>query len=149
MSIHRVAGRRAFLAGGAAIVALPFLESLELRSASAQTPPLPRRLIYYYVPNGIHMATFKPTAAGAGYPTPAMLMPLEALKSDFSVVIGIGKRAGQARRSRRPRVRHVVVHHLRARAQVGNDDPARDLGRSGGGEGDWLGDPASRRCSSG
>jgi hypothetical protein len=89
MSIHRVAGRRAFLAGGATIVALPFLESIELRSAHAQTAALPRRLIYYYVPNGIHMATFKPTATGAGYPTPAMLMPLEALKDDFSVVSGL------------------------------------------------------------
>ena len=89
MSIHRVAGRRAFLAGGAAIVALPFLESIELRTASAQAAPLPRRLIYYYVPNGIHMATFKPTAAGTGYPTPAMLMPLESLKSDFTVVTGL------------------------------------------------------------
>jgi hypothetical protein len=89
VSIHRVAGRRAFLAGGAAIVALPFLESIEVRSAYGQTPPPPRRLIYYYVPNGIHMATFKPTATGAGYPTPAMLMPLEALKSDFTVVTGL------------------------------------------------------------
>jgi hypothetical protein len=89
MSIHRVAGRRAFLAGGATIVALPFLESIELRSARAQAPPSPRRLLYYYVPNGIHMATFKPTATGAGYPTPAMLMPLEALKADFSVITGL------------------------------------------------------------
>ncbi|HMJ51207.1 MAG TPA: DUF1552 domain-containing protein [Polyangiaceae bacterium] len=89
MSIHRVAGRRAFLAGGAAIVALPFLESLELRTAQAQAVPLPKRLLYYYVPNGIHMATFKPTAAGPGYPTPAMLMPLESLKADFTVVTGL------------------------------------------------------------
>ncbi|HMJ57451.1 MAG TPA: DUF1552 domain-containing protein [Polyangiaceae bacterium] len=89
MSIHRVAGRRAFLAGAATIVGLPFLESLELRTASAQGAPSPRRLLYYYVPNGIHMATFKPTATGAGYPTPAMLMPLEALKGDFSVVTGL------------------------------------------------------------
>jgi hypothetical protein len=84
-----VAGRRAFLAGGAAIVGLPFLESLEVRTARAQAPAAPRRLLYYYVPNGIHMATFKPTAAGAGYPTPPMLMPLEALKGDFSVVSGL------------------------------------------------------------
>jgi hypothetical protein len=89
MSIHRVAGRRAFLAGGAAIVALPFLESIEIRSARAQTPPAPRRLLYYYVPNGIHMATFKPTAAGTAYAMPPMLMPLESLKSDFSVVSGL------------------------------------------------------------
>src|SRR5687767_11742196 len=89
MSIHRIAGRRAFLAGGAAIVALPFLESIELRSAHAQAQPGPRRLIYYYIPNGIHMATFRPTATGTGYPTPAMLVPLDALKADFSVVTGL------------------------------------------------------------
>jgi hypothetical protein len=89
MSIHRVAGRRAFLAGGAAIVALPFLESIEMRSARAQAAPLPRRLLYYYVPNGIHMATFKPTAAGVGYPTPPMLMPLDSFKNDFTVVSGL------------------------------------------------------------
>jgi Protein of unknown function (DUF1552) len=89
VSIHRVAGRRAFLAGGAAIVALPFLESIEMRSARAQAMPSPRRLLYYYVPNGIHMATFKPTATGAGYPTPAMLVPLDAMKGDFSIVTGL------------------------------------------------------------
>jgi hypothetical protein len=89
MSIHRIAGRRAFLAGGATIVALPFLESIELRSAHAQAQPGPRRLLYYYVPNGIHMATFKPTTAGTAYALPPMLMPLEALKADFSVVSGL------------------------------------------------------------
>jgi hypothetical protein len=89
MSIHRIAGRRAFLAGGATIVALPFLESIELRSAHAQAQPGPRRLLYYYVPNGIHMATFKPTTAGTAYTLPPMLMPLEALKADFSVVSGL------------------------------------------------------------
>lgn len=84
-----VVDRRRFLGGGAAVVALPFLESLLPRAARAQTPSMPRRLIFYYVPNGINMATFKPTASGAGYPTPPMLMPLEALKADFSVISGL------------------------------------------------------------
>lgn len=82
--------RRRFLGGGtAAIVALPFMESLLPRAARAQAAAMPKRLVFYYVPNGINMATFKPTAAGAGYPTPPMLMPLEALKADFSVITGL------------------------------------------------------------
>lgn len=81
--------RRRFLGGGAAIVALPFMESLLPRAARAQAASAPKRLIYYYVPNGINMATFKPTASGAGYPTPPMLMPLESLKADFSVISGL------------------------------------------------------------
>jgi hypothetical protein len=85
-----VPSRRAFLlGGGATVVALPFLESMLPRAARAQTATAPRRLIYYYVPNGINMATFKPTASGGGYPTPPMLMPLESLKDDFSVVSGL------------------------------------------------------------
>lgn len=81
--------RRRFLGGGSAIVALPFMESLLPRAARAQAMSIPKRLIYYYVPNGINMATFKPTASGSGYPTPPMLMPLEALKGDFSVISGL------------------------------------------------------------
>jgi len=81
--------RRRFLGGGSAIVALPFMESLLPRAARAQTASMPKRLIFYYVPNGINMATFRPTASGAAYPTPPMLMPLEALKGDFSVITGL------------------------------------------------------------
>ena len=57
--------RRRFLGGGGALIALPFLESLLPRTARAQAASTPKRLIYYYVPNGINMATFKPTASGA------------------------------------------------------------------------------------
>lgn len=82
--------RRMFLGGGATVVALPFLESLLPRTARAQTAAAgPKRLIYYYVPNGMNMATFKPSAAGAAYPTPPMLVPLEMLKADFSVISGL------------------------------------------------------------
>lgn len=82
--------RRALLGGGAVVVALPFLESLQPRVARAQVAPaMPRRLIYYYVPNGIHMADFRPTTAGSAYTLPPMLTPLEALKGDFSVITGL------------------------------------------------------------
>lgn len=81
-------GRRTFLGSGAALIGLPFLESLVPRAARAQTAQA-RRLIYYFVPNGIDMATFRPTSAGANYTVPPMLVPLASLKADFSVVTGL------------------------------------------------------------
>jgi hypothetical protein len=81
--------RRAFLGGGAVLVGLPFLESVLPRELRAQSATPPVRLVYIFVPNGLDMATFRPTASGTGYPTPPMLAPLEALKADFSVVTGL------------------------------------------------------------
>jgi hypothetical protein len=80
--------RRLLLGGGAVAVGLPFLESALPKLARAQTAA-PVRLIYLFVPNGLDMATFRPTAAGAGYPTPPMLAPLDPYKPDFSVVTGL------------------------------------------------------------
>lgn len=81
--------RRAFLGGSAVLVGLPFLESVLPRELRAQSAAAPVRLVYLFVPNGLDMATFRPTATGMGYPTPPMLAPLEALKADFSVVTGL------------------------------------------------------------
>jgi hypothetical protein len=81
--------RRLFLGGGAVAVGLPFLESALSRTARAAAVAPPVRLVYIFVPNGLDMATFRPTATGADYPTPPMLVPLDALKTDFSVVTGL------------------------------------------------------------
>jgi hypothetical protein len=83
------ASRRAFLGGGAVAVGLPFLESLLPRAARAQATPLPQRLIYYFVPNGIHMDGYRPTTTGENYVLTPILEPLAALKADFSVVSGL------------------------------------------------------------
>jgi hypothetical protein len=86
--------RRAFLAGGGAVVGLPFLESLLPRAARAQavTQPQPQRLIYWFIPNGINGSTpnaWKPVDAGAAYTSTPMLMPLDPLRADFQVVSGL------------------------------------------------------------
>ena len=85
----RRSSRRAFLGRRRHLVGLPFLESALPREVRAAAATAPVRLVYIYLPNGLDMATFRPTAAGAGYPTPPMLVPLEALKADFSVVTGL------------------------------------------------------------
>jgi len=80
--------RRAWLQGAATVVGLPFLESLlptEARAAASA----PKRLIYYYVPNGINMASFRPSSTGSGYALTPILKPLEAIQQEFSVVTGL------------------------------------------------------------
>jgi hypothetical protein len=81
--------RRLLLGGGASLLGLPFLESLLPRAARAQTAAAPVRLCYVYLPNGLDMATFRPTTAGADYALPPMFAGLEALKTDFSIVTGL------------------------------------------------------------
>jgi hypothetical protein len=80
------------LLGGAAVaVGLPFLPSL-LRRAEAQdgacSQPT-RRLIAYYVPNGMHMQDWTPTATGTDFALPYILEPLRDFKSKLLVLTGL------------------------------------------------------------
>ncbi len=87
--------RRAFLGGGAATLALPFLPSLlprVARAGSAETPPV--RLLFYYVPNGIHMAAWTPDSEGAGYDLKAITSPLAPIQSEVSLFTGLNNAAG-------------------------------------------------------
>jgi hypothetical protein len=59
------------------------------RAARAQAVSSPVRLAYIYLPNGLDMATFRPTTAGTDYTLPPMLESLADLKSDFCVVTGL------------------------------------------------------------
>lgn len=81
--------RRLLLGGGATLFGLPFLESLLPRAARAQSTPAPVRLVYVFLPNGLDMATFRPTTVGADYALPPMFAGLDALKPDFSIVTGL------------------------------------------------------------
>jgi len=81
--------RRLLLGGGATLFGLPFLESALPRSARAQAQAAPVRLVYIFLPNGLDMATFRPTTVGADYTLPPMFAGLEASKGDFSIVTGL------------------------------------------------------------
>jgi hypothetical protein len=76
-------GRRAFLGGSAVAVSLPWLESLapkRMRSAQAGPGDVARRLITFYVPNGMFMPNFTPIATGPDYPVPPILAPLDEIQ---------------------------------------------------------------------
>lgn len=82
--------RRAFVGGAGATVALPFLPSLWPERAFAQaTPPL--RFLAYYVPCGIHMPGWTPSAEGAGFAVTPILQPLAdaAVLGDVLVLSGL------------------------------------------------------------
>jgi Protein of unknown function (DUF1552) len=81
--------RRLFLGGSAVAVGLPFLESLIPKAALAQTQSVAKRLIYWWIPNGVWMDSFRPTTTGPGYAMPTVLAALEPLRADFSIVTGL------------------------------------------------------------
>lgn len=84
--------RRAFLGGAASVVTLPFLASLP--GAEAASGPSPVRLLFWYVPDGIVMDQYRPSADGA-LPAvlPRLLQPLDDVKSDLLVLSGLANRA--------------------------------------------------------
>ena len=70
------------------MIGLPFFESLAPKSARGQDGAAVR-LAYIFLPNGIDMATFRPSGTGTGYSMPPMLTALEPHRQSFSVVTGL------------------------------------------------------------
>lgn len=88
------ASRRAFLGGAAAVITLPFLESLAPRAArAARSGKPPVRLVWVYVPNGMVMADFTPSSTGFGYDLPRILQPLAPVQDQVCVLTGLANRA--------------------------------------------------------
>lgn len=88
----RPLSRRAFLGGGAAVVSLPFLESIAGSNARAGAP-CPVRLVFVYVPNGMVMGDFTPTRTGANYDLPRILQPLAPIQDQVCVLTNLANRA--------------------------------------------------------
>src|SRR5687767_13063024 len=82
--------RRTVLKGLGTAVALPFLEAMLPKLATAANPALaPKRMAFLYVPNGIHMQEWTPGATGKLGELPAILQPLNPFKDHFSVLSGL------------------------------------------------------------
>ncbi|HEY2901766.1 MAG TPA: DUF1552 domain-containing protein [Polyangia bacterium] len=87
----RGVSRRRFLGGAGVVVGLPFLESLAPRLARAQAAAAAKkRVLYWWMPNGFWMDSFRPTTTGTDYTMPALFTPaLDSLRADFSIVTGL------------------------------------------------------------
>ncbi|MCC6232944.1 MAG: DUF1552 domain-containing protein [Verrucomicrobiales bacterium] len=90
-------GRRTFLRGLGASVALPLLDSLSpVRAATAAVAEPPLRLAFVYVPNGIHMPDWTPAYEGALTELPRVLQPLASFRRDMLVLTGLTHDKGRA-----------------------------------------------------
>ncbi len=84
--------RRTVLRGLGASVALPMLDAMLPRTAlaAAAAPAKPAtRVAWVYVPNGLHMPDWTPTAEGAAFDLPPTLNLLKDYRDDFLVLSGL------------------------------------------------------------
>lgn len=88
---RRGLGRRAFLGGAGVALTLPWLESLQDKRAFA-ADGAPKRILAYYVPDGVHMPRWRPTVVGTNYDLPTILAPLGDLKAKVNVLSGLANR---------------------------------------------------------
>ncbi len=89
-------GRRGFLRGLGAAVALPSFESLRpLLAASTPAKTIattaagnPLRMAYLYIPNGVNLSHWRPIGEGRDYQLGETMAPLSGLKDDFQIFTG-------------------------------------------------------------
>lgn len=87
--------RRTFLRGAGATLALPFLEAMLPpgqvlgRAFGAPAVRPPRRLAFFYVPNGIHMPAWMPEKDGPLRRLPPLLKSLEKHRRDILLLGGL------------------------------------------------------------
>ena len=78
--------RRTMLRGLGTAIALPWLEAMlpsSLFAASANVAQ-PRRMAFFYVPNGVMMPDWTPTSEGKDFALPSTLEPLKAVKDQLN-----------------------------------------------------------------
>lgn len=86
--------RRTVLRGLGAAVTLPFLDAMvpAVRAGAAAVPV--KRFGAIYLPNGMIVKDFVPADAGRNYITTPILKPLEAFRSQMTVVTGLANKPG-------------------------------------------------------
>lgn len=90
--------RRAFLRGVGTAMALPFLDAMSpaLANSARISGKAPTRMAFLYVPNGVIMKDWTPTAEGVGYELPKTLKSLEPFREKMLVLSGLDHYNGQA-----------------------------------------------------
>ena len=87
--MRRPISRRTFLRGAAACIAIPMLEAMQPRSARAAAAAVPRRLITYFMPNGIYKPMFLPASPGPLTALTPTLQPLAPVQNQVLVLSGL------------------------------------------------------------
>ena len=107
MSASIQLSRRTLLRGLGTAVALPMLDAMLPRAASAAGlatgGKAPLRAAWFYVPNGVHLPDWVPTTVGADYELPRTLDLLKDFRRELAGALGndAKRRATAGRRPRR------------------------------------------------
>jgi len=80
---HNVLPRRSFLRGCGATLALPFLDVMQAKAKKGSAAP--RRLAFFYTPNGVAQKAWHPAETGANFTLSPTLKPLEKLRKKISL----------------------------------------------------------------
>jgi len=84
--------RRTILRGLGTAIALPWLEAMGPIAPAAGAlaeNEAPRRMAFFYVPNGVHMPDWTPSGAGPALNLPEILRPLAPIQDDLLVLTGL------------------------------------------------------------
>ncbi len=81
--------RRTFLRGLGVSLALPFLECMLPAVQAAAVGGAVRRMVFFYMPNGMDMENWTPKATGSNFELPMILQPLQPHRANFSVLSGL------------------------------------------------------------
>lgn len=100
--------RRTFIRGLGATLALPLLDGMIPAFAAVANPV--RRLSVAYVPNGIQMEQWIPSAEGAGFELTPILQPLAPFRDRMLIVTGLANRPAY------PEIGEGTGDHVRASA---------------------------------
>ena len=90
LSQNWLLGRRHFLRGIGASLALPLLDCMHpLRAAERASASRPRRSIFIYLPNGVNTNDFEIAEAGPNYKLSRILSPLEKHRANITPISGL------------------------------------------------------------
>ena len=79
-----------------ASVAIPFLDAMVPAFAAPAAAKSPCRMVFAYVPNGIHMPYWTPEVEGAEFTLPRTLAPLAEYRDDILLLSGLTQNNGRA-----------------------------------------------------
>jgi hypothetical protein len=81
-------------------IALPWLEAMAQASGPGSpatgSPQQARRMAFFYVPNGVHMADWRPKEEGARFTLPPTLEPLKPFRDQLLVLTGLAQHNSEA-----------------------------------------------------
>jgi hypothetical protein len=96
---RRSLSRRQFLRGGSVAIGLPLLDAMI--PALSQPPPMPRRISFVYLPNGVAMNFsginyWTPKTLGKNFELSPIMQPLAPYRDVLTVVSGLAQHAADA-----------------------------------------------------